>query len=220
MILVQIPWSPFCLVQRRILEAASVRFRIRNVPNGERTLVWKWTKERYYQVPVLRDGDQVIFETGSNSQVIAKYLESKFQLGLFPSEWEGVQQILWRHIEGPVEDASFRLNDIYWEEMVEASDRCRFVRHKERKFGVGCLDRWKKEQKSILAGFEEALEPFERMLEHQEFLLTNRPLFVDFDLYGMVANFMYSGHYRMPKRLPRLARWYERMVRIQLQRRV
>lgn len=207
------------MVQRRILEAASVPFRVRNIPNGDRSLVWKLTKERYYQVPVLRDGRQVIFETGVDSQVVAKYLESKFHLGLFPPEWEGVQSLLWRHIEGPVEDAGFRLNDIYWEEMVEPSDRLRFVRHKERKFGPGCLDEWRKNQKSILRDFTHALEPCERMLEHRAFLLGDRPLFVDFDLFGMLANFLYSGHYRLPKQHPRIRNWFGRLALVKLQRR-
>ncbi|MBM3822616.1 MAG: glutathione S-transferase [Verrucomicrobia bacterium] len=217
--LIQFPWSPFCLVQRRIMEAARIPFRVRNIPNGDRDLVWKLTKERYYQVPVLKDGSQVIFETDADSQVIAKYLESKFQLGLFPPDWEGVQQVLWRHCEGPVEDAGFRLNDIYWEEMVEPSDRCRFVRHKERKFGRGCLEQWRSEQKLWLGRLEAALGPCERMLEQRTFLLTERPLFVDFDLYGMLANFLYSGHYTMPRRLPRVANWHQRMHQIQIQRR-
>ena len=34
--LIQFPWSPFCIVQRRILEFAGVRFKITNVPNGDR----------------------------------------------------------------------------------------------------------------------------------------------------------------------------------------
>jgi len=54
--LIQFPWSPFCIVQRRILEYARVRFKITNIPIGDRSLVWRVTKQRYYQVPVIRDG--------------------------------------------------------------------------------------------------------------------------------------------------------------------
>ena len=46
--LIQFPWSPFCIVQRRILEFSGVRFKIINVPNTDRSLVWKLTKQRYY----------------------------------------------------------------------------------------------------------------------------------------------------------------------------
>ena len=33
---------------------------------------------------------------------------------------------------------------------------------------------------------------------YKPFLLDQRPRFVDFDLYGMLGNFLYSGHYRLP----------------------
>ena len=42
-------------------------------------------------IQVLRDKRMVVFETDDNSQVIAKYLDSRLQLGLFPAELEGVQ---------------------------------------------------------------------------------------------------------------------------------
>lgn len=216
--LYQFPWSPFCIVQRRILEAAGIKFRIHNIPNGDRSLIWKLTRERYYQVPLLKDGSQYIFETGDDSQVIAKYLESKFGLGLFPAGFEGVQSILWRHIESEVEGAGFKLNDIYWEEMVDRKDRLLFVRHKERKFGRGCLDQWRRDQKSLLKSLATALAPYERMLEHHSFLLGAAPLFVDFDLHGMLGNFLYSGHYSLPRQLPRLADWNTRMAQVKLNR--
>src|SRR5216110_3115181 len=101
--LIQFPWSPFCIVQRRILEFSGAKFKITNIPNGDRSLVWKLTRERYYQVPVIRDGRSVIFELSEDTQVIAKYLDTKFQLGLFPWEWEGNQSILWRYIEDEIE---------------------------------------------------------------------------------------------------------------------
>src|SRR6516225_6277184 len=131
--LIQFPWSPFCIVQRRILEFSGARFKIINIPNGDRSLVWRLTRERYYAVPIIRDGKSVIFETSEDSQVIAKYLDAKLELGLFPWDQEGVQSILWRYIESEVEDVCFRLNDIYWRELVPRTDRLRFLRHKERK---------------------------------------------------------------------------------------
>ena len=51
--LVQIPWSPFCIVQRRILELSGAKFKITNITTGNRSLVWKLTKEKYYAVPVI-----------------------------------------------------------------------------------------------------------------------------------------------------------------------
>ena len=213
--LIQFPWSPFCIVKRRILEFSGVKFKIINIPNGDRSLVWRLSRQRYYAVPIIRDGKAVIFEVGEDSQVIAKYIDSKFKLGLFPWELEGVQSILWRYIESDIEGIGFKLNDIFWEEMVPAADRLRFLRHKERKFGRGCIDQWRAEQKQLLAQLEQKLVPFEEMLLYKPFLLDARPRFVDFDLYGMLANFLYSGHYRLPTKHNNLKEWYGRMGNIQ-----
>ena len=214
--LIQFPWSPFCIVQRRILEYSGIPFKIINVPNGDRSLVWKITREQYYAVPVVRDGDTVVFESGDNTQDVAKFLDRKLQLGLFPSGWEGVQSILWTHIEDAVETPCFQLNDIYWEEFVPAMDRLRFVRHKERKFGRSCLGRWRDRQKDLLKQLERVLIPYEQSLAERPFLLTDRPLFVDFDLYGMLSNFLFSGHYKLPRAHPKLAAWHRRMAGLQL----
>ena len=121
--LIQFPWSPFCLVQRRILEFAGVRFKITNIPPQDRSLVWKLTRQRYYGVPIIKDGKNVVFEINDDSQVIAKYLDEELELGLFPSQWRGVQSVLWRFIESEIEGATFRLNDIYWKENVPAADQ-------------------------------------------------------------------------------------------------
>ena len=212
--LVQFPWSPFCIVQRRILEYAGAKFKIINVPNTERSLVWKLTKGRYYGVPIIKDGKTVVFETDDNSQVIGKYLDDKFQLGLFPREGEGVQSILWRCIESEVEGCGFKLNDVYWQEFVPESEWCAFVRHKERKFGRHCLEQWQSQQAQLLEGFAQSLLPFDEMLLDHSFLLEERPRFVDFDLYGMLGNFLYSGHYDLPAAHSRLKEWHGRMTRI------
>jgi glutathione S-transferase len=209
--LIQFPWSPFCIVQRRILEFSGMPFKLTNIPNQDRSLVWKLTKQRYYGVPILRDGKNVIFEVSDDSQVIAKYLDAKFRLGLFPNKWCDMQSILWRNIENEIEGAAFRLNDIYWTEFVPAADQLQFLRFKERKFGRGCIDQWRKGQKSWLKQLEERLLPFEMMLTHLPFILDERPRFVDFDLFGMLENFLYSGHYHLPRRHKKIQQWHRRM---------
>ena len=215
--LIQFAWSPFCLVQRRILEFSGARFKITDIPSGDRSLVWQLTRKRYYYVPIIRDGKSVIFEVSDNSQVIAKYLDTRFQLGLFPWELEGVQSITWQYIENQVEDVGFRLNDIHWQKVVPPADQLAYLRHKERKFGRGCLDQWRARQKELLAQLEQRLMPFEEMLMYKPFLLDWRPRFVDFDLYGILANFLYSGRYRLPAAHGHLKNWYRRMARAQFQ---
>src|SRR6266700_3023169 len=214
--LIQFPWSPFCIVQRRILEFSGTRFKIINIPNGDRSLVWRLSRERYYAVPIVRDEKSVVFEVSEDSQVIAKYIDAKYRLGLFPWELEGVQSILWRYIENEIESVGFKLNDIYWQEMVPRADRLRFLRHKERKFGRECISQWRAQRKGLLAELDQKLVPFEEMLMYKPFLLDARPRFVDFDLCGMLGNFLYSGHYHLPARHTRLQKWHERMTHVRL----
>jgi glutathione S-transferase len=209
--LIQFPWSPFCLVQRRILEYAGVPFKTRNIPSTDRSLVWRLTRQRYYGVPIVRDGRAVVFETDHYSQVIAKYIDGKYELNLFPAVFRGVDRILWRFIEDNVEDACFKLNDVYWEESVPKAEQLAFLRHKERKFGRGCLEQWRAQQPQLLEQLTEALVPFECMLTERPYLLMGRPHFIDFDLWGMLACFLHTGHYRLPAAHNGLNEWFARL---------
>lgn len=216
--LIQFPFSPFCLPSRRILEFSGAKFKIINVPPQERSLVWKLTKQKYYGVPVIRDGAKVVFDDTDDQQVVARYLDQKLELGLFPAAHEGVQSILWRTIENEIEGATFRLNDIYYRENLAPADQLQYLRFKERKFGRGCIDQWRQDQKAWLKKLETGLAPFEQMLAHSEFLLGERPLFVDFDLFGMLENFLFSGHYTLPKSRPNLREWHRCMKTIRVVR--
>jgi glutathione S-transferase len=214
--LFQFPWSPYCLPQKRILEFSGAPFKLVAVLPQERSLVWKLTKEKYYGVPILRDGKKIIFELNDDSQVVAKYLDAKFKLDLFPAPLEGVQSLLWRHIENDVEGATFRLNDIYYREnyrraKMPATDELQYLRFKERKFGRGCVDQWRAQKADWLKKLEATLVPFEQTLGDSLFLLGERPRFVDFDLAGMLDNFLYSGHYQLPRSRPNIRRWYRQM---------
>jgi glutathione S-transferase len=212
--LIQFPWSPFCIVQRRILEFSGRKFQITNIPNGDRSLVWRLTRQRYYCVPIIRDGRNVIFEVSDESQVIAKYLDTKLRLNLFPWSLEGVQSVMWRYIESEIEGLTFRLNDIYWKEFVPTREQLPFLRHKERKFGRGCIEAWAAQQESMLSQLAEKLMPFEEMLIDKPFLLGTQPHFVDFDLCGMLGNLLFSRHYRLPASHTRLRKWHSRMGRL------
>lgn len=212
--LFQFPWSPYCLVQKRILEYSGAPHKIINASSTDRSLIWKLTKQRYYQVPILRDGRSVIFETEDNSQVLAKYLDEKFQLGLFPGEFDGIQDILWDFIDNDVESFTFKLNDAYFTEFVPRSEQLAYRRHKERKFGRHCLEQWREQENTLRGELARRLMPFEQMLAHRDFLLDGQPRFVDFDLWGMLANYLFTGHHELPKAHVRLIEWYARMSKV------
>ncbi len=210
-VLIQFPWSGFCIVQKKILEYSGKPFKIVNIPSTDRSYVWKITKKRYYNVPVIKDGKNVIFETDEESQIIAKYIDGKYNLGLFPKKFSGVQNLIWRHIESQVEEVCAKLNDIYYEEFVPENERLLYIRHKDRKFGRDCIKQWKAEQQALLMELEKRLWFYEQMLSERNFLLDEKPVFIDFDLYGMLGMFLYSGHYKLPDAHNRLIDWYNRM---------
>ena len=72
------------------------------------------------------------------------------------------------------------------------------------------------EAQQRLVQLAERLVPFEEMLLYRPFLLDNWPRFLDFDLYGMLANFLYSGHYRLPPAHTAIKDWYRRMTHLQI----
>ncbi len=214
--LIQFPWSPYCLVQKRILEFSGEPFKTTNISSTDRTFVWRLTRQRYYQVPVVRDGRMVVFETNDNSQVIAKYLDSKLKLDLFPAEWAGVQDLIWPGIENEIEGLTFKLNDAYYTEFVPATERLNYLRHKERKFGRGCLEKWSQEQKYLRDELARRLTPFEQMLAHRDYLLDYRPRFLDFNLFGMMENLLFNGHHKLPALHTSLRKWHARMSKVTL----
>ena len=215
--LIQFPWSPFCLVQKQILEYSGARFKTTSLPRtGDRSLIWKLTKEQSYGVPVIKDGATVIFETAEESQDIAKYIDQKLKLGLFPPELEGLQSILWRYIENEIESVTFRLNDAHYREFVTQPDQVFYVRHKERKFGRGCLDLWRQTDGELLARLEQNLIPFEQMLQTTPFLLGAKPHFVDFELSGMLGNLLFSGHYQIPQVHTHIKNWHRRLATLKI----
>lgn len=212
--LVQIPWCGFCLVQKKILDYIGVKYKTKTIPCFDRSYIWKITKNRYYQVPVLIDGKTAIFETDDDSQIIAKYLDGKFNIGLFPKKFAGVQNLIWRHIEHDVEEICSKLNDIYYTEFVPKEERMIYLRDKERTHGKSCIEEWKLEQKALLLELEKRLWFYEQMLSERDFLLDVKPVFIDFDLHGILEMFLYTGHYELPKNHNRLIQWYDRMDKI------
>jgi glutathione S-transferase len=55
------------------------------------------------------------------------------------------------------------------------------------------------------------LAPFDQMLIERPYLLDEAPRFLDFSLFGVLTNFLFSGHYELPKDYPRIQDWHKRM---------
>lgn len=99
-----------------------------------------------------------------------------------PKNLDGLQLILSRYIENELEMVGFKVNDTNVIPTRLLIERTMLIRHKERKFGRGCLREWTSHRRYLCAQFAELLKPIDDMLAASPFLLTDRPLFVDDNL--------------------------------------
>jgi len=210
--LYQHPVSPFCITIEAILRYAKAEYRLVNLLYSDRRMIVEKTKGAYYKIPLLEDGETVVWDKTDLSQDIARYLDGKFKLALFPPALEGIQSILARYIEYDLENISFKLNDIYYESWLpDLYDRTMWLRHKERKFGQGCVAQWREYQDALQRQLVELLSPLDQILSQKLFLLDQAPRFVDFDLLGIIGNLTFSGHNTVPSYLTHLQRWHEQI---------
>lgn len=198
--------SPFCIAIETALGSLEVPFERREVSVADRSSVLRLTGGACYEVPVLVHGERVVFESGGDSQDIARYIDRVFALGrLFPDRLWGVHDLVIRYLENEVEGVTFRAYDPFFIDAVEdVAERGMIVRHKERKFGRGCVDLWSQDRESILQKSAELLRPLEGMVSVNPFLLGDEPVFADFLLGGILGNLLSGGYNELPPHLPRL----------------
>jgi glutathione S-transferase len=211
--LVQHPVSPFCIAIRVLLEGAGAAFSLLNPELWDRRPTIALTDGAYSSIPVLVDADRtpavVVYEPEEEGQDIARYVDARYGLGVFPPALAGLQDIVVQYVEAQIEDVGFRLNDIsYLPRLPDVVERTMYIRHKERKFGRGCLDQWRAQAPALLARLEAVLTPLDTMLGRSPFLLGERPVYADYILYGVLGNFLYTGEHRLPAGLTNLARWH------------
>lgn len=211
----QLPHSPYCLPITRALEALGVAFDVVNVSNADRSEIIRLTNGAYYQVPVLVHDGKLVFDGSEGSADgldVARYVDRTWAQGrLFPAALAGMQSLLVPHIEGEVEGATFKLADIHYvPTLTDLVERTMVIRHKERRFGRGCVDQWRANYEPMYAHATELLRPFDAMVAGQPFLLGAQPVYTDFALYGVLANLTYNDWNPFPP-LPRLAEWFGRM---------
>mgnify|MGYP001565966170 CR=1 FL=1 len=208
--LIQFPWSPFCITIRHILKRHHIPFKLHNIAFHDRAPIITATKGVGYTVPCLVNGKRGICDVTDLGQEVAHYVDRRYRLQLFPKHLDGLQLILSRYIEQELEMVGFKVNDTYVIPKRPLVERMMLIRHKERKFGKGCVGEWTTQRQSLCAQFADLLEPIDNMLAASPFLLADRPLFVDYNLYGVLENYLYNGNTKLPI-LKRLRRWHRTM---------
>jgi len=209
----QMAYSPFCIPITEALRACGVSFETKEIPNWDRSELLRLTNGEYYQVPVLVHDGRVVTESNAGSEDIAHYVDQHFAKGrLFPERLEGLQQIVIEFLSDDVEFETFRLLDPHTlDQITDPVARGLFLRHKERKFGRGCVEQWRRDAAAIRAEGDRLLGRFETTLRHSPFLFGDAPVYSDFLLYGVLGNLTYGGHNRLNAEQSALKQWSERL---------
>jgi len=205
--------SPYCFPITRALEAWGVEVERVEVPGWDRSDLLRLTGGACYTVPVLELAGRTVFETDDDPLAVAHHVDQAVCGGaLFPEASDGLQRILIPHIEDTIEGVTFRMVDPFYVDTIEdVGHRGMVIRHKERKFGRGCVESWRREHPALANRARALLEPFDLMLCQHPFLLGSAPVYTDFALFGILANLTYRGWNRIPEGLSRLEDWYARL---------
>ncbi len=213
--LFQFPHSPYCIPIAQVLRAARVELEEVEVSNADRSEILRVTAGEYFQVPVLEHGGRLVYESGGETLDVARYVDAMFcEHRLFPSALEGIQAILLPHLEGPVEDAIFRLTDpFYIADLTDPIARGLLIRHKERRYGRGCVQDWHRNHEALRLKADALLAPLQHMIEHSAggYLLGAAPVYADFALFGLLGNLTFRGYNSLTPGQAPLGAWYERI---------
>jgi ubiquinone/menaquinone biosynthesis C-methylase UbiE/glutathione S-transferase len=213
--LYQYAYSPYCIPIELALRHSGIPYDLVNLHVGDPTPVIQLTKGEYYQAPVIEDlfSKEVIYDKSPDGMDVPRYIDTLAPLlRLFPAEVDGIHRILLHYIENECESYSFKVCDANWDKWIKNDiERGLQRRHKERKFGVGCLDAWRRDIKQLIEGFHHCLQPFERILADKPFLTGGRPVYADYALCGVIGNFLFPGNTSLPENCLMLEAWYTKM---------
>jgi SAM-dependent methyltransferase len=213
--LYQYAYSPFCIPIELVLRHSGIPYDLVNLHTGDPIPIIQLTKGEYYQAPVLEDlfSHQIIFDKSPAGDDVPRYIDGLAPLmRLFPSEVEGLHRILLHYIEHECESHSFKVCDAYWEKWIKNDiERGLHRRHKERKFGVGCLEEWHRNILKLTDAFHRSVQPFEMILGQQPFLTGDKPVYADYALCGVIGNFLFPGVTSLPESCLMLEAWYTKM---------
>ncbi|MBM3280675.1 MAG: glutathione S-transferase C-terminal domain-containing protein [Candidatus Handelsmanbacteria bacterium] len=124
-----------------------------------------------------------------------------------------MQEILIEHLEDKVEDVTFKLVDPpYADSIGKIGARTMVIRHKERRFGRGCVEQWRRDRARLRADADRLLSRFESMLGRNPYLLGEAPVYADFSLYGIIGNLIYKSYNQLSPSQPHIQAWYGRLA--------
>jgi glutathione S-transferase len=187
--------SPYCAAIRCAMGGLGLKWETIWIDNWDRGPVIVATAGAYYQVPLLVDDGVAVFPGSAEAKEIQQYLNDKYANGrLIPEGNRLAQELVTEYIEDTLEGAVFKLGDpAYVDSIPDLIARTNVVRHKERRFGVGCIERWRRERNQLRAEADALLARFEQALTAQPFLFGDAPVYADYALWGVLFNMTYDN---------------------------
>ena len=180
--LYRLSYSPYALKVQIVLDLMGATYEPIEVPYGERSELATVTGG-YIQVPVLVDDDGIV--TVDSRAICEKLLETPQGRRLVPSPLEGPIWAYADFADGALEDVLFRLaSPAIRDARADPFERALYVFIKERKFGAGCVDAWRRDEAQLLARARHLLGPTLATLERRPFLFGDAPTLADAALYG------------------------------------
>lgn len=174
--------SPFARKVQTVLDLLGVHYDAIDVRYTERDELAALTGG-YVYVPVLVDDDgSVVVES---RDICERLLARAGAQWLAPSPLQGP---IWGYadfVDNVVEDVAFRIaSPDVREQWPTPGERALYTMNKERKFGAGCIELWRREREPMMAKLRRLLAPSFATLQEQPFLFGERPSLADAALHG------------------------------------
>jgi glutathione S-transferase len=204
--LYQFRYSPYAAKVRKCLELKRLAYQIVEVPYLDRRELVALTGG-YAHVPVLAAGDQVVFDSAR----ITAWLDEKHAPSLRPEGGAAVVFEQWA--DSVLEDQAFRLAAPVMELQIAEQNggredaRAMYRLVKERKFGTGCLDAWRADERGLASRVSALLAP----LRARPFLLGEEATLADAAVWGNLHMIECVSPGRAAHLAPHLAEWYQRL---------
>ena len=200
-------FSPYCWRTRMALAHKGLPFE---------TVPWRFTEKEKIafsgqgRVPVIRDGDRIVSDSGT----IADYLESHYpdRPSLFGgASGRALTQFVanWAETVLHVGIVGFVVLDIWHH--VAPQDRDYFRKSREERFGAP-LEDYVKDREARLPAFRASLAPLRRTVERQDFLCGAAPGYADYIVFGGFQWARAISDFQLLAADDPLARWRGRLL--------
>ena len=210
--LFQFRYSPFAAKVRKCLELKRVLFDVVEVPYLDRRELVAVTGGSI-QIPVLVDGDRVI----ADSARITAYLDERYAPSLRPDAVAGPASALEQWADNILEDVAFRWAAPGVQDRISdwnggrADVRAFYTVMKERRYGAGCVDAWRRTEPELATQFTDLLAPLAKTLAQRPFLLGDEPTVGDTAVWGQLQMIEAALPGKLAPAAPGLMDWYRRL---------